>query len=164
MTISDEYRLIKLTLPVLEVIHYYLQDKSYMPEAGGVMIGRENISNNHLIIDHITTPLPKDKQNRTNFKRKDSGHLEYYHDLYDSNNGVYMYVGEWHTHPERIPNYSWKDLQNWKRIQKEAASCTPFYHLIAGIEAFRIWKHNDVNRTPLLLATIQWNQIKQFFE
>ena len=43
MTISDEYRLIKLTLPVLEVIHYYLQDKSYMPEAGGVMIGRGKI-------------------------------------------------------------------------------------------------------------------------
>ena len=50
-------------------------------------------------------------------------------------------MGEWHTHPENIPEPSLIDKKNWKKIwnQKEDGD---LFNVIVGTKEIRIWKCN----------------------
>ena len=73
MVFDNEDRQIKICINVLDVIKKYLQYDKRDSEAGGVLVGRENISNNNLIIEFATEPMPNDKRSRNKFYRKDIG-------------------------------------------------------------------------------------------
>lgn len=151
-------RQIKLCDTVLKTIQSYCQDDRKFCEAGGVLLGRENISNDNLIIEYATEPLPKDRRYRRRFFRTDKGHIEFYHELYKKNSGIYVYVGEWHTHPEAVPNYSLIDLYGWEKIRRDADSDVGQIHLIAGYDALRAWYLSVENRKPKLLTTFCWKR------
>ena len=97
-------------------------------------------------------------RSRTRYTRKDEGHLKYFEKLYNENNGVYAYWGEWHTHPEDIPHYSIIDLKNWKRIGKEDPKGVQ-YHIIAGRKAFSIWRMQKGKLCPKKICEVKWNEI-----
>lgn len=66
-------------------------------------------------------------------------------------------MGEWHTHPEKIPRYSGIDRNNWKRIAQNDNGNDFHYHVIAGTEAIRIWKIKCRGGLhPKLLYTAYW--------
>ena len=109
MIFNFEGRQIKICNNVLENIIEYLQNNKNSAEAGGVIIGRENISNSNLIIEFVTVPMPGDVRTRNRFYRKDKKHVQFFEELYEKNSEIYAYIGEWHTHPEAIPNYSFID-------------------------------------------------------
>lgn len=157
ITFEDDDRIIKVTKTVVEVMWHQLQITTNSPESGGILVGRENMSNNNFIIEFATAPMPDDIRKRTRYIRKDKGHLNFYQDLYDKNNGIYRYVGEWHTHPEKIPRYSGIDRNNWKRIAQNDNGNDFHYHVIAGTEAIRIWKIKCRGGLhPKLLYTAYW--------
>lgn len=117
---ESKNRKIKICDQILEEIYSQIQKNDYDPEKGGIIVGRENLNNENIILEYISKPLKNDICTRTRYTRKDEGHLKYFEKLYNENNGVYAYWGEWHTHPEDIPHYSIIDLKNWKRIGKES--------------------------------------------
>lgn len=136
---ESKNRKIKICDQILEEIYSQIQKNDYDPEKGGIIVGRENLNNENIILEYISKPLKNDICTRTRYTRKDEGHLKYFEKLYNENNGVYAYWGEWHTHPEDIPHYSIIDLKNWKRIGKEDPKGVQ-YHIIAGRKAFSIWR------------------------
>ena len=158
MVYVDEDRAIKISDKILLLIKAHIQDDYSKSESGGVLIARENISNNNFVIEHITTPFTGDIQSRLRYTRKDKQHVKVFQTLHQENAGIYFYIGEWHTHPEQIPNYSSIDEKNWKRIAKESAGANIFYHLIAGTIAFRMWKYERSFRTPRLIMTQSWKE------
>ena len=83
---------------------------------------------------------------------------KYFEKLYNENNGVYAYWGEWHTHPEDIPHYSIIDLKNWKRIGKEDPKGVQ-YHIIAGRKAFSIWRMQKGKLCQKKICEVKWNEI-----
>lgn len=156
MVIVDETKKIKIDNRVLDRIHIFCQTEKGMPEAGGILVGRQNISNNNLIIEHHTEPMYGDYQTRYRFTRKDPGHLSFFKELYNHSNGTFGYVGEWHTHPEDIPQYSIIDLKNWRKIYMKAETDQVQYHLIAGRKAVVVWKYSGKNLCPVKIASIYW--------
>ena len=156
---ESKNRKIKICDQILEEIYSQIQKNDYDPEKGGIIVGRENLNNENIILEYISKPLKNDICTRTRYTRKDEGHLKYFEKLYNENNGVYAYWGEWHTHPEDIPHYSIIDLKNWKRIGKEDPKGVQ-YHIIAGRKAFSIWRmqkgklylHLDTEQLPVLCA------------
>lgn len=159
ITFEDGNRMIKVTKTVVEMIRHQLQITSDSPEAGGILVGRENVSNDNFIIEYATSPMPGDIQKRTRYIRKDKDHLIFYQDLYDRYNGIYRYVGEWHTHPEKIPRYSIMDWNNWKKIAQNDNRNEFHYHFIAGTEAIRIWKIKcRSGLCPKLICTAYWRK------
>lgn len=157
---QDEQRLIKITKPLIDLIRRNCQITPDYPESGGILIGRENISDNNIIIEFATAPMSKDIQKRTSFIRKDIGHILFYKRLYEKNNGIYRYIGEWHTHPENVPQYSFKDKNNWKKILKKDKYAEMQYHLIAGVKAIRVWKMSKgESNFPHLVYTQYWENI-----
>lgn len=139
IVLNLKYHKIKITSNVVEVMKSYIQYGFYSNEAGGVLIGRENLDNNNLIIEFCTEPMNKDKRLKNRFIRKDNGHIEFFQQLFYSNSGIYRYVGEWHTHPENIPSFSTIDKKNWIKINREMAHKEQ-YHFIVGREQICIWK------------------------
>lgn len=159
MIFNFEGRQIKICNNVLENIIEYLQNNKNSAEAGGVIIGRENISNSNLIIEFVTVPMPGDVRTRNRFYRKDKKHVQFFEELYEKNSEIYAYIGEWHTHPEAIPNYSFIDTKNWKKIGKSAPKNSKQYHIIAGYEAFRIWEYSYAERKTRIVSTVKWSEV-----
>lgn len=159
MNIETEELKIKICSPVLEVMKKYIQSGFMSLEAGGVLIGKENISNSDLVIKYITEPYECDKRKHNSFKRKDSKHIEVFQRLYNSNEEIYRYIGEWHTHPEAIPNYSRRDFANWKKIIREAPKDIRHYHIIIGYDAFRVWEYTVESKKAKLFKTVLWKDV-----
>ncbi len=159
MNIVTNNRKIKICDLILNTMKKYLQVNSEDLEAGGVLIGKENMYNNDLVIEFITEPLKNDKRKRNRFHRKDKGHLDIFKTLHRNNFETYAYLGEWHTHPESEPNYSSIDYSNWKKIGKSAPYGVIHYHIIAGYDAFRIWEYNISKKKINLIKTIFWKDV-----
>lgn len=150
---ESKNRKIKICDQILEEIYSQIQKNDYDPEKGGIIVGRENLNNENIILEYISKPLKNDI-----CTRKDEGHLKYFEGLYNENNGVYAYWGEWHTHPEDIPHYSIIDLKNWKRIGKEDPKGVQ-YHIIAGRKAFSVWRMKKGKICPKKICEVKWNEI-----
>ncbi|MFZ5969396.1 MAG: Mov34/MPN/PAD-1 family protein [Bacillota bacterium] len=142
ITIELKNKKIKFDNSVVILMNSYRQLSLKDYEAGGILIGRENKETGNLIIEYATIPYEKDKRTRAFFYRKDKQHIEFYNKLYNENNGIYAYIGEWHTHPEDYPNYSYADIKNWGSIAKRNEDKGKiYYHVIVGNKEIRIWEY-----------------------
>lgn len=158
VVINYKNRKIKFCDEIIRIMHKYVQGINSDAEAGGIIIGRENLGNNNLIFEYVTEPMKNDVRTRTRFIRKDSGHIDYYKQLYLEHNGIYAYYGEWHTHPEDIPHYSIIDLNNWRKISKDDPKNMQ-YHIIIGRKQIRIWVMKKRSLIPKLIYEVEWNEI-----
>lgn len=152
-------RQIKICNGILSAMSCYIQKTKDSFEAGGVLIGRENLSDNNLIIEYATEPMINDKRSRNRFYRKDNGHIDFYTNLYNRNHGVYTYVGEWHTHPEDFPNPSIIDLNNWKKLAKDSNCNIKHIHIIVGCKAIKLWEVSYSDKKVIELATLFWEDV-----
>lgn len=157
MIISDDIK-IKIDDSIITIMKKHIQWKPNDVEAGGILIGRENLYNNNIIIEYITEPMENDIRTSNRFIRKDSRHLAIYNKLYENNEGIYAYFGEWHTHFEDIPKYSLIDLINWHKIAYQDTMNVQ-YHIIVGRLAMTIWKINKKHIFPRLVKEIRWSEI-----
>mgnify|MGYP000845146176 CR=1 FL=1 len=150
---------IKLCQNVIDTMLKYIQKEITSKEAGGILVGKENKSNKNIIVNHITVPMLEDKRKYNKFIRKDKRHVEVFKNLYRRSKKTLRYIGEWHTHPEAIPNFSEIDLNNWKKISKESDSNNNYYHIIVGYDAIKIWVIESEEYSTKLIGTIFWKEI-----
>lgn len=101
---------------VIDTISSFKQVSINSKEAGGLLIGY--FKPPHLHVTNLTTPMPKDKASRTQYCREDIGHVKQLKSLYNTSHGKINLIGEWHTHPEKTPNPSSIDLNQWGKLQK----------------------------------------------
>ncbi len=142
ITIDLKSNKIKIDDSVVSLINNYKQLNKNDCEAGGILIGRENKESGNIIIEYGTEPYDTDKRTRTSFIRRDKQHIKFYNSLYEKHNGIYAYIGEWHTHPEDYPNYSSIDIKNWKKISRcNDDKGKKYYHLILGNKEIRLWEY-----------------------
>ncbi|MGN0340613.1 MAG: Mov34/MPN/PAD-1 family protein [Lachnospira sp.] len=159
MVIEERFnRKIKICNQILRTICKYIQLQSSDAEAGGIIVGRENSGNKNVVLEYSTEPMKNDVRSRMKYLRKDIGHVEYFKKLYNENNGIYAYYGEWHTHPEDIPRYSLIDLANWKKIAKEDPKDIQ-YHIIAGRKYLTIWKMKKGFLIPDKICEVKWDEV-----
>ncbi|WP_157703143.1 Mov34/MPN/PAD-1 family protein [Alkalispirochaeta alkalica] len=102
---------------VIEILKRYQQNTNDGLESGGLILGK--IRGEHFEVTHLTTPQPKDKQNRFSFERNDPEHVKIMQKLKNSSNKEICYLGEWHTHPEDNPIPSGIDMHEWNSIRKK---------------------------------------------
>lgn len=147
---------IKLSQDALNKINIFLQIKEDSTEAGGIMLGRFIIDSLDIIIDDVTTPSHKDTRQRYLFIRTRASHQRTLNTKWRKSKGTTNYLGEWHTHPERIPTPSPKDINQWKKALKEFRVDSDYiYFLIAGIQETQIWEGNRATSNILKLEKIK---------
>lgn len=153
---------IKICSSVFQVMRKYIQLGTGSLEAGGILIGKENISDDNIIIRYITEPYASDKRRYNRFIRKDKKHIYIFNEVFNSSNEIYCYIGEWHTHNEDLPDYSRLDLKNWRKIMKESPGNIEHFHIIVGCKAIRIWRFGKLLKNPDLIKTIYWKDVMDF--
>ena len=159
ITLIFNEKKIKLCQNVIDTMLKYKQKGFFSKEAGGILMGKENKSDENIIINHITVPMSEDKRKYNKFIRKDKRHVEVFKNLYRTSEETLRYIGEWHTHPEAIPNFSEIDLNNWKKISKDSNN-NNYYHIIVGYEAIRIWVMKSKEYSTELIDTIFWKEMQ----
>ena len=155
MKISENIQRVKIKDSVIDLFKKYIQYKQNGLESGRIIIVKENLQNKDYTIGYATEPYKNDKRKGNRFKRLDTKHIETCNSIYLRSGKIYRYVGEWHTHPEAIPQYSDIDLKNWGKIAKGSDEISLYFHIIVGYEAYRIWKYEKSGIIELL-ETIYW--------
>jgi integrative and conjugative element protein (TIGR02256 family) len=132
---------LRITETVMQDMLKFIQNAHFKLEAGGVVLGKMFESSNNLSVELVTVPNRSDKRSRLRFFRKQRGHQETIDRKWAESNGTINYLGEWHTHPEKVPIPSTVDMNNWISHTKNAK-----YHgnkmifLILGTEAIRAFE------------------------
>ncbi|HDR6277195.1 MULTISPECIES: Mov34/MPN/PAD-1 family protein [Bacillus cereus group] len=137
--ILPDNKLLYIRPEALDKMNKYKQIKWNDTEAGGILIGRILVEDENYIIDDVSEPMSKDKRMRTRFSRKVEGHQEYFNDVWERANGRCFYLGEWHTHPQRVPIPSSIDRTDWNRLLKMGYETGRLFFIIIGIEELKVW-------------------------
>ncbi len=117
----------------------YRQIKVTNKEAGGVLLGRLLIDSQDIVIDEVTEPMQGDKRSRFAFYRAKRRHQHIINQRWQESNGTTIYLGEWHTHPERIPTPSMIDMTDWRRKLTVDRFENDLFFLILGTVEAKMW-------------------------
>lgn len=113
---------------VISILERYKQLKKTDKEAGGIIIGQ--IKEDEIYVMKISTPNLFDRSSRYRFEcDKDAAQIIIDYEFYNSG-GKSIYLGEWHTHPERIPTPSSVDKKMIERQYKKNILNEPFLLLL----------------------------------
>ncbi|WP_437604308.1 Mov34/MPN/PAD-1 family protein [Sorangium sp. So ce590] len=126
---------------MVERLASYQQLRAKDLEAGGVLLGRHLRESPHKVVDEVTEPMQGDRRSRYHFTRGKVNHQRRIDEAWESSRGTCVYLGEWHTHPEPVPNPSPVDLNDWhRRLRTDQFDSDTLYFIIVGTSAIRAWE------------------------
>lgn len=114
-------------------LHRFRQVSPRSVEAGGILLGSRR--GRHLDVTMATTPKMADRQSRIGFHRLSAFHQIFAIRAWRRLGRTVDYLGEWHTHPERVPAPSDIDRSEWCKLARSRANELVF--VILGVEG--IW-------------------------
>jgi hypothetical protein len=117
----------------------YIDNYNFDIESGGIIVGKLNPAEKQVIATDITEPQQKDKCTKNTYKRAEYGHQEIMDNLWKESEYVKTYIGEWHTHNQRVPHPSWIDQRNWLQISKRRQNSIWLFFVIVGTEQLGVW-------------------------
>lgn len=143
---------VKIKSEVIKLLTSFKQLNINDCEAGGMLIGYETL-NGDIVIEYATQPFKKDKRTRISFDRFDKKHNKILQSIWKKHGNIHIYVGEWHTHPEKYPNYSLQDKKNWIEIGSKM-NREKFIHIIVGSDVIAMWEYNSNNKKILKIGEV----------
>ena len=152
ITISSNNIQLSIAGNVIDIWKKYRQVNVDMHESFGVMVGSQGNEAAPVVIESVTTPLPKDRHSRSNFLLTDKGHQKTVDAAFKKSNGSLGYLGTWHTHPEENPSPSAIDINDWRQCIKRNPDRKLFFFIV-GIEKTKIYTFNE-NKFEELAAII----------
>lgn len=110
----DQRRLVVLSNSVTQVLARYRQRFPRQTEAGGILLGRRR--GNHIEVVEATEPTPFDRRSTYLWERDRFGHAQAAARAWRLSACTVDYVGEWHTHLQRVPLPSSLDRREWHKL------------------------------------------------
>ena len=130
--IGDSEQRLVLTPAVLNHIARQQQSNGVSREAGGQLFAR--FRNEQIRVEKATGPRAVDQRSRYGYVPYRRGEQEEINVMHS--HGLH-FVGDWHTHPERIPSPSASDVHSIRQVVAQSKHhLNGFVMLIAGTEAF----------------------------
>ena len=131
----------------------FRQDNPWKREAGGVLMGRYIRESTDVVIDSVTVPMRGDRRGRLNFFRDRDRHQQAIDRAWQESEGTTHYLGEWHTHPEKIPTPSQTDKADWNRhLRQNILIGDILFFLIVGTEFMRVWEGHRQSQEYILIG------------
>lgn len=125
---------IHLTPEVLAHFQRHRQVSRWQAEAGGQMFAR--LDGPEIVIERVTGPKASDRRSRTSHASRRSVAQAEVDAMHRA--GLH-YVGDWHSHPERRPNPSWRDRMTMaSRVRRSKHRLNGFVFVIVGTDAFPV--------------------------
>lgn len=120
-------------------------------ETGGILLGY-CAENGEPVVLAVVGPGPDASHSRTRFQPDHEWQCEQIDEVYQRSAGQWVYIGDWHTHPDGVAYMSWLDKRTLRAIAKhpEAKSYRPVM-LIAGGQPERwVWMCHQYRSGRLL--------------
>jgi len=107
-------------------------NRRYPLETGGVLVGYV-ADNAESVILYVFGPGPNASHRRRRFLPDHEWQCKQINRLFEDSDGTYVYLGDWHTHPDATGRMSWLDHLTLRAIAKhpEARLVSPLM-LIGG--------------------------------
>lgn len=135
----DDFGLLRVSDRLIDELASYRQLDDEQPESGGVLIGQHLNSNGCMVINDFTPPQDTDKQGRCQYYRS-KAHSELVRKIWEESNKHSTYVGLWHTHPEKEPEPSNADLDDWRKaLSKSKYAGNNLFFVIVGQSHIKCW-------------------------
>ena len=129
----DRKRLIVLAPQALKVFWKHRQRFFWQAEAGGVLLGKRR--GKHIEVVLASEPMPADRREQFFFERNVEGHLPFAKAAWRAGHFAVDYVGEWHTHPQRLPLPSSIDRAEWRKLAAARPPTSPLLTIVVGTAA-----------------------------
>lgn len=107
MRYTSEDTEIILSDGVLNLIDHYKQTSNRL-EKGGILLGYKE--GNVIYVEKASIPTAYDRSSKYNFTRNKKSAQLFIDYEYLNSKGKITYIGEWHTHPEKKPSPSRRDV------------------------------------------------------
>jgi integrative and conjugative element protein (TIGR02256 family) len=147
---QDKRRLVVFAADVLQLFKSHRQRFACQREAGGVLLGHRRGS--HLEVVLATPPMSKDRRFEYLFEREPDGHAEAAVQAWEQAGNTIDYVGEWHTHPQRVPTPSPLDRKEWRKLGVKYAP-KPLLVVVVGTSALHVEVLLGASQAALLPMT-----------
>ena len=150
--------ILRIDQKVIDIISSFIQDEKDKPEAGGILMGYY-IDDYSFFISDLTVPSNYDKSSRFNFIRSFINAQKFINHFFKSSKGKKIYLGEWHTHPEKLPTPSSTDLDSFEeQLKKNKLNSKFIFMIIIGIEGMYASSYSnlklvDEGRVPFIRNT-----------
>lgn len=106
--------------------------RAFPQETGGVLVGYVANGQQPVVVT-VIGPGPAAVHQRSRFQPDHQWQCEQLDDIYEHSSGKFVYLGDWHTHPDGSPQMSWLDRRTIRNIAKHApARCSQPLMLIGG--------------------------------
>ena len=140
---------IQFSEDIINVFQNFRQISDESTESGGVLIGRILLNGLDVVIDQITSPTEGDRATHFSFFRSVHFVKHFILNTWHRSRGTQNYLGEWHTHPENIPNPSYIDIVGWKKMYRNSKAATDeLYFVIVGMKVIKVWSLKSDSMTP----------------
>ncbi|MBV7310198.1 Mov34/MPN/PAD-1 family protein [Acinetobacter sp. CWB-G5] len=151
LSINIDDATIYISLEITEIWNQYRQISPKSNEACGILIGSQLQDTKTYQLEYITTPQKQDIRSRFNFVMKDSYHQSFLDQKYLESNGTSIYLGTWHSHPQKIPIPSSIDIDDWRKCIMRNSGRNLFF-IIIGTQEVKIYylKDNDLHISTIL--------------
>ena len=113
-------------------------DLAYPLETGGVLVSYV-ADNNEPVVHAVIGAGPKALHERARFEPDHAWQCEQLDDLFKSSSGQWVYLGDWHTHPDGRPKMSWLDRRTLRRIAKHSGACIAHPLMLIGAGSPAAW-------------------------
>lgn len=127
---------------VITVLEAHKQLEKWSKESFGVLVGSRSLDGKSFWIEDCSSPATNDVSSRTSFTLKDPHHQEMVNIQYESSSGLVGYIGTWHTHPQRTPQPSNLDIDDWAMCELKNQDRTLFF-VIVGTEKTSVFQMVD---------------------
>jgi integrative and conjugative element protein (TIGR02256 family) len=143
---ADRRKLVVLAPAALAVFAKYRQRFPWQAENGGILLGKRR--GKHIEVLFATEPMPTDKGAQFSFVREAEGHAAAAHRAWRVGAQLVDYVGEWHTHPQRVPVPSGMDRAEWEKLV--ACRVNPLLAVVVGTQALHVELLTATHQTRLV--------------
>lgn len=130
--IGDSEQRLVVTPTVLNHLAKHQQSEGNSSEAGGQLFAR--FKGEQIRVEHATGPRATDRRSRYGYipdRRVEQEEIDWMH-----SRGLH-FIGDWHTHPERIPTPSASDVRSIREaVTRSKHHLNGVVMLIAGTELF----------------------------
>lgn len=114
--------------PVLQHFKRHQQKRWYQKEAGGQLFAR--FEGDRVVVADLTGPRKSDRRTRFSYEADRSDERREIEERYDLGQ---HYVGDWHTHPERLPQPSGLDIKSiGECVRKSGHALNAFLLIVVG--------------------------------
>jgi integrative and conjugative element protein (TIGR02256 family) len=132
----DRKRLVVFAPAAVKVFMKHRQRFPWQTEAGGILLGKRR--GKHLEVLLATEPMCTDRRQPFFFEREAHGHAAAALEAWAAGGGTVDYLGEWHTHPQRMPVPSSVDRMEWRKLLAGRAEHSPLVTVVVGTRCLHV--------------------------